>query len=96
MIQLNPYGHSVMSNLTRMYFERQLCKMDALDELERQGYEPSHSSPNWPSLELATQIPSKLLLARYDKDARVPDFKPQCFSTASKKNPLVPEEAFGW
>ncbi|KAJ9106092.1 hypothetical protein QFC21_001232 [Naganishia friedmannii] len=93
---LNAYGHSVMSNLTRVYFERQLCKMSALDELQSQGYEPSHSSPDWPSRELATQMPSKLLLARYDKDIRVPDFKPQCFSTASKKNPLVPAEAFGW
>ena len=94
--QLNRHGHSAMSNLTRIYFERQLCKMTALDELERQGYQPKHSAPQWPSEELVTQVPEKLLTSRYDKDEVVPPFKPQCLSTASKKHPLVPDESFGW
>jgi hypothetical protein len=96
LFQLNRHGHSAMSNLTRIYFERQLCKMTALDELERQGYQPKHTAPQWPSEKLATQIPAKLLTSRYDKDERVPAFKPQCLSTASKKHPLVPDESFGW
>jgi hypothetical protein len=96
LFQLNRHGHSAMSNLTRVYFERQLCKMTALDELERQGYQPKHTAPQWPSEKLATQIPAKLLTSRYDKDERVPGFKPQCLSTASKKHPLVPDESFGW
>jgi hypothetical protein len=94
--QLNRNGHSALSNLTRVYFERQLCKMTALDALERQGYQPTHSSPKWPSLDLATRIPAKLLTSRYDKDEKVPPFKPQCLSTASRDHPLIPDESFGW
>ncbi|GHJ84941.1 hypothetical protein NliqN6_1343 [Naganishia liquefaciens] len=93
---LNRHGHSAMSNLTRVYFERQLCKMTALDSLEQQGYQPKHSAPHWPGEDLVTQVPAKLLTSRYDKDEVVPPFKPQCLSTASKKHPLVPDESFGW
>lgn len=70
--------------------------MAALDSLERQGYQPTHSSPKWPSLDLATRIPAKLLTSRYDKDEKVPPFKPQCLSTASRDHPLIPDESFGW
>lgn len=85
-----------MSNLTRIYLERQLCKMHALASLEEQGFQPSYSSPYWPSKSLVRQVPKMLLTKQYDRDGFVPKLKPQCLSTISEKHPLVPSESFGW
>jgi len=85
-----------MSNLTRIYLERQLCKMHALASLELQGFQPSLSSPKWPSKRLIREVPKMLLTKRYDKDNSVPKLTPQCLSTISEKHPLIPNESFGW
>jgi hypothetical protein len=85
-----------MSNLTRIYLERQLCKMHALTALEEQGYDPRTSLSKWPSRRMVREVPKMLLMKKYDKNNFVPKLKPQCLSTISEKHPLVPTDAFGW
>lgn len=85
-----------MSNLTRIYLERQLCKMHALDALEEQGFDPRKSLSKWPSRRIVREVPKMLLTKKYHRNNFVPKLKPQCLSTISEKHPLVPSESFGW
>jgi hypothetical protein len=85
-----------MSNLTRIYFERQICKMHALASLEDEGFQPSYSAPNWPSRRDVGELPKMFLSKQWHADTVVPKFKPLCLSTVSEKHPLVPSQSFGW
>lgn len=85
-----------MANLTRIYLERQLCKMHALASLEEQGFDPRKSLSKWPSRRIVKEVPKMLLTNKYDRNNFVPKLKPQCLSTISEKHPLVPSDSFGW
>ncbi|KAJ9121924.1 hypothetical protein QFC24_004506 [Naganishia onofrii] len=93
---INIEGHEILANLTRLYIERQFCKMQALETLSSRGEDPSIQSSEWASKHRFDTVPKMMVTKMYHKENNVAPLRPQCFSTMSQKHPLKPAEQSGW
>ncbi|KAJ9114778.1 hypothetical protein QFC22_005654 [Naganishia vaughanmartiniae] len=95
-MMINIEGHEILANLTRLYIERQFCKMQALDSLSARGEDPMAHAPEWASKRRFETVPKMMVTKMYHKENNVAPLRPQCFSTMSQKHPLKPVEQSGW
>ncbi|KAL7419164.1 hypothetical protein Q5752_006000 [Cryptotrichosporon argae] len=85
---LGTYGHRVVGDLVSAYIDKQLCEMDAI--------EAAVGTTDVDVLYPIEPVPRILLTMKYDEDTVVPVMRPNCFTTAGEKSPLVPAEQTGW
>lgn len=94
--QISIDGHHLLANLTNLFIERQICKMEAMSTLSAEGHNPAAHSNQWSSLDRFATVPKMMVTRKYSKENDVPALHPQCFSTISKLHPLTAQEQFGW
>ncbi|WVR08401.1 hypothetical protein IAU60_005456 [Kwoniella sp. DSM 27419] len=88
---LSANGHRIMGKLATTYIDTQLCEMDRL-EAGLSDAEKADVDRLYP----IEPLPRAPLMKKFDPIAVMPKLRPQCFSTNSKKNPLVPSAMEGW
>jgi hypothetical protein len=96
LFQISIDGHHLLANLTNLFIERQICKMEAMSTLLAEGHNPAAHSNQWSSKDRFDTVPKMMVTRKYHKENDVPALHPQCFSTISKLHPLTAQEQFGW
>ncbi|KAL7424571.1 hypothetical protein Q5752_000255 [Cryptotrichosporon argae] len=79
----NRRAHAVSGRLVNAYIDTQLCEMDRL--------EAAAPSADIDALYPLVPLPDQLIFDQYQVGAKIPPLSPQCFSTNSGKNKLVPK-----